>query len=96
MGHSRSEYSTTHAVANKKEHRLPKKILVENARAADVVLPPRAQLHIRPEEFLHEDDDYHTPETCSRCAMEMDPDYGVDDNGFCYPVVIDTTPFVPR
>jgi len=96
MSHSRSEYSTTHAVANKKEHRLPKKILVENARAADVVLPPRTQLHIDPHDLAYPDAGEHDTETCIHCQAEMDPDYGVDEDGFCYPVVIDATPFVPR
>ena len=95
MSHSRSEYTTTHTVATKKEHKLTKKLLVELARKDDVVLPPRTQLHISPDELLHEDDDYHTPETCARCAMEMDPDYGVDEDGFCYPVG-PNPPFIPR
>lgn len=91
MSHSRSEYTTTHTAANKKEHKLPKKLLVELARKDDVVLQPRTQLHVSPEEFIlaanHDLADYdHDAATCWRCASEEDADYGVDEDGFCYPV----------
>lgn len=94
MSHSRSEYTTTHTVANKKEHKLPKKLLVELARKDDVVLPPRTQLHIDPDDLAYPDRE-HDVETCIHCQAELDPDYGVDEDGFCYPVG-PNPPFIPR
>lgn len=95
MSHSRSEYTTTHTVANKKEHKLPKKLLVELARKDDVVLPPRTQLHIDPDDLAYPDDREHDEETCIHCQAALDPDYGVDEDGFCYPVG-PNPPFIPR
>lgn len=76
--------SNTYEQPTKKEHKLPKKILVAKAREADVYLPPRTQLHITPEDLVHAGDlDDHTPETCWRCAAEEDPSYDVDEDGYC-------------
>ena len=57
---------------------------IEEEKANDFNIPPRTQLHVPIETLLHEDDDYHTPETCWRCAMENDPSYDVDDDGLAY------------
>lgn len=84
MSHSRSEYSTTNEPTAKKEHKRPKKILVEMARAEDVVLPPRTQLHISVDELLHEDDLDHDETTCWRCAKELDTEYDIGSDGFCH------------
>jgi len=62
-----------------------KKRMIEEEKAHDFDIPPRTQLHVSVEELLHEDDDYHTPLTCWRCAMEEDPDYDVDESGLTYP-----------
>ena len=91
---------TFEAPSTKKEFRLPRKLLIEKARKDDVVLPPRTQLHIDVEDVIehalgHDYADEHTPETCWRCAAEMDPDYGVDDEGNCY-AVGPNPPFIPR
>ena len=74
--------------------KLPKKLLVQQARKDDVVLPPRTQLHIDPSE-LDNDIGEHDIELCIHCQAEMGPDYGVDENGFCY-VVGPNPPFIPR
>jgi hypothetical protein len=57
---------------------------VEEERATEVELPSRPQLPLSVEALLLEDDDYHTPETCWRCAMEEDPDYDVGEDGLAY------------
>lgn len=57
---------------------------IEEEKANDFNIPPRTQLHVPIETLLHEDDDYHTPETCRHCAAEDDPDYDVDGDGLVY------------
>ena len=58
---------------------------VEEAKANDFEVPPRTQLHVSVDTLLGENDDEHTPETCWSCAMEMDPDYDVGEDGMAYP-----------
>lgn len=85
--------SHTFEAPKKKEHRLPRKLLIEKARKDDVVLPPRTQLHIDPHEVDNERGE-HDEATCIHCQAEMDPDYGVDDEGNCY-AVGPNPPFIP-
>lgn len=75
--------SNTYEQPTKKEHKLPKKILVAKAREADVYLPPRTQLHIDPDDLAYPDDREHDVETCIHCQAELDPDYDVDEDGYC-------------
>lgn len=96
---TKSEMSKTSKAPNEHEPRTRKR-RIEEERSRDVPLPLRSQLHVTPEEVVlaatHAlDDDYHTEHTCWRCAMEMDPDYGVDEDGMCYHVG-PNPPFVPR